>query len=226
MRDGLLKQGRDVPFYHSKQGTANDRDMLLGQFTGRLAPAQNVVICTNAFGMGLDVPDVRLVIHWQHPSSVEDYLQEFGRAGRDGGPSVAVLFTGKKDDGLLKFMAEKTSRSADDEEGQATAALEARYQAIEQMKRCATETQACFRKAIVRYFGEELSGADRSIATRIVAWLFERRTKRQVARHCCDFCDRVGAGNVVEWAARVWTPQPRRWSVLAWFGDRRGPMRR
>ena len=137
-----------------------------------------------------------------------------------------MLFTGKKDDGLLKFMAEKTSRSADDEEGQATAALEARYQAIEQMKRCATEPQACFRKAIVRYFGEELSGEDRSIATRIVAWLFERRTKRQVASHCCDYCDRVGAGNVVEWASRVWAPRPARRSLLARFIDWSGPKRR
>ena len=158
VREGLLKQGRDVPFYHSQLGTANDRDMLLGQFTGRLAPARDVVICTNAFGMGLDIPDVRLVIHWQHPASVEDYLQEFGRAGRDGHPAVAVLFTGRKDDGLLKFMAEKTSRTADGDDDQATSTLEARYQAIEQMKRRATDRQACFRKAIVRYFGEELSG--------------------------------------------------------------------
>src|SRR5205823_12233605 len=105
--------GFDVPFFHSKLGTPNDRDMLLGRFTGRLEPAANVVICTNAFGMGLDLPNVRLVVHWQHPASVEDYLQEFGRAGRDGAPSVAILFTGMKDEGLLRFMAEKTVESAD-----------------------------------------------------------------------------------------------------------------
>ena len=171
------------------------------------------------------MPDVRLVIHWQHPASVEDYLQEFGRAGRDGDPAVAVLFTGRKDDGLLKFMAEKTSRAADAEDGQATAALVARYQAIEQMKRRATDREVCFRKAIVRYFGEEVTGEDRSIATRIVAWLFERRIRQRVASYCCDRCDGVGAGNVVEWAARVWAPRPARGSVLAWLGDRSGPMR-
>lgn len=226
VRVGLLKQGRDVPFYHSKQGKANDRDMLLGQFTGRLAPAQNVVICTNAFGMGLDVPDVRLVIHWQHPASVEDYLQECGRAGRDGNAAVAILFTGQKDEGLLKFMAEKTSQSTDDEDGSATTALEGRYHAIAQMKRSATDRQACFRNAIVRHFGEEVSSEDSTIATGIVAWLFERRTKQQVASHCCDRCDGVRVGNVVEWASHAWEPRPARWSLQSWFSERSGPKRR
>ena len=96
LQEGLRSVGLDLPFFHSKLGTANDRDMLLGQFTGRVDPPVRVVICTNAFGMGLDLPDVRLVVHWQHPASAEDYLQEFGRAGRDGKPSVAVMFTGEK----------------------------------------------------------------------------------------------------------------------------------
>src|SRR6266705_6299926 len=91
LRVGLAALGLHVPFYHSKLGTANEREVLLGRFIGRTLPPANVVICTNAFGMGLDVPDVRLVVHWQHPMSMEDYLQEFGRAGRDGKPSVAVL---------------------------------------------------------------------------------------------------------------------------------------
>src|SRR5206468_13044331 len=113
LQAGLRSVGLELPFFHSRLGTANDREMLLARFTGRGAPPVNVVICTNAFGMGLDLPDVRLFVHLQHPASVEDYLQEFGRAGRDGRPSVAVLFTGVKDEGLLRFMAEKTVESAD-----------------------------------------------------------------------------------------------------------------
>src|ERR1051325_8878164 len=80
LQDGLRLLGLEVPFFHSKLGTANNRDTLLGRFTGRIDPPANLIICTNAFGMGLDLPDVRLVIHWQHPASVEDYLQEFGPA--------------------------------------------------------------------------------------------------------------------------------------------------
>src|SRR5438477_7289412 len=113
VQDGLRLLGLELPFFHAKFGTVNDRDMLLGRFTGRISPPANVVICTNAFGMGLDVPNVRLVVHWQHPASVEDYLQEFGRAGRDGNHSIAVLFTGAKDEGLLSFMSDKTVESED-----------------------------------------------------------------------------------------------------------------
>lgn len=81
------------------------------------------------------------------PPSAEDYLQGFGRARGDGDPAVAVVFTRRNDDGLPRFMAEKTSRFARDEDGQATAALEALYPAIEQMKQRASDRSGCFRKA-------------------------------------------------------------------------------
>jgi RecQ family ATP-dependent DNA helicase len=202
LQDGLRALGREVPFYHSQLGTANERDMLLGQFTGRLEPRENVVICTNAFGMGLDVSDVRLVVHWQQPASVEDYLQEFGRAGRDGQPSVAILFTGPRDEGLLRYMAEQTSRSVADPE-RARAALEARTGAITDMRRRALARRSCFRALIVDYFGGARVVARRSWAVRIVRWIFssERRTKG--GEHCCDHCDGVSPRNVIRWTSAV-----------------------
>jgi ATP-dependent DNA helicase RecQ len=223
LQAGLRALGVDVPFFHSKLGTANERDMLLGRFTGRLDPAANVVICTNAFGMGLDLPNVRLVVHWQHPASVEDYLQEFGRAGRDGSPSIALLFTGAKDAGLLEYMAELTVRNADLDPAEMSLALQAKSEGISQMQERANARHVCFREAIVQYFGEEQSQRRKSLAVRIVEWLFSRSNPTVRTYGCCDKCDQVRGENMLGWAARVWeldeTKQQSVWSALTRVGE-------
>ena len=60
-----------------------------------------VMVATNAFGMGIDKPDVRLVIHYNEPDSIEAYFQEAGRAGRDGNPAYAVMLYNRKDNATL-----------------------------------------------------------------------------------------------------------------------------
>lgn len=72
------------------------KDSILDSFSKPNSPLR-IVVATIAFGMGLDCQDIRRIIHWGPPSNLESYLQETGRAGRDGMPSSATLFIGPND---------------------------------------------------------------------------------------------------------------------------------
>lgn len=76
-----------VAYYHG--GMEQEERMLIQQqfMKGQLS----IIVCTSAFGMGINKPDVRYIIHFHYPSNLESYLQEIGRAGRDGGESIAIL---------------------------------------------------------------------------------------------------------------------------------------
>lgn len=181
----LHRRGMKVPFYHGKL-PGNDRDMLLGQFTGRLEPEVNTIICTNAFGMGLDVGNVRNVIHWMQPESVEDYLQEFGRAGRDGKPAIAIIFKSQDDIGLRKFMAERSGSKGKDKKPDPQV-VERRLKAIKELDKMIRGGGQCFRRSIISYFGEE-TGKKPSLAMRLLEWLFSVRLRVKQGDFCCDAC--------------------------------------
>ncbi|WP_188801875.1 ATP-dependent DNA helicase RecQ [Sporolactobacillus putidus] len=83
-------------FYHGGM-LAEDRRKIQNQF---LDHELDVLCCTNAFGMGINKPDVRLVVHFHYPRSLNSYLQEIGRAARDGGQGLAVLYYSEEDDRL------------------------------------------------------------------------------------------------------------------------------
>lgn len=189
----LRDQGLETPFYHSKLASAWEREQLIKRFVGESYPLVDRIICTSAFGMGLDVPNVRLVIHWQHPSSVEDYLQEFGRAGRDGEPSVAVLLhthpAGSKDIGLLNFMAERASDGAQLDAASQTAALAHKYRQIEAMAGLARQ-EGCFRQTLIGYFAGSEKGSRRSFSTWLLEWVFAEPAARGKKVVCCDACCR------------------------------------
>ena len=109
-----------------------------------LMEESEVIVATIAFGMGIDKPDVRYVIHYDIPKSLEGYYQETGRAGRDGGEGKCIVFYAHADlQKLEKFM-----------QGKPISEQEIGKQLLEETKAYA-ETSVCRRKVILHYFGEE-----------------------------------------------------------------------
>jgi ATP-dependent DNA helicase RecQ len=185
---GLLDMGMTIPFYYG-QMSAIDREFMLGQFTGRIAPETNNIICTNAFGMGIDIPNVHLVIHWMQPESVEDYLQELGRAGRDGKLSIALIFKSPNDTDLRLYMAKMTAQETAKKGLDAQASLSSKTENIKELDRMIMNRRRCFRKQIMEYFKEDKIKKSISIAMMIIEWVLCSKSKADRSNICCDVCN-------------------------------------
>ena len=139
--EGLLKRNYSVAKYHA--GLSNEaRKEYQENF---INDDIKIMVATNAFGMGIDKPNIRWVLHYNMPQSIENYYQEIGRAGRDGEESECVLLFSPGDIHTQKYLVEVGIENPERKRVQ--------YKKLQQMVDL-VYSNTCYRKSILNYFGE------------------------------------------------------------------------
>lgn len=139
--EGLLKRNYSVAKYHAGLSSEARKEYQENFINDDI----KIMVATNAFGMGIDKPNIRWVLHYNMPQSIENYYQEIGRAGRDGEDSECVLLFSPGDVHTQKYLVEVGIENPERKRVQ--------YKKLQQMVDL-VYSNTCYRKNILNYFGE------------------------------------------------------------------------
>ena len=149
----LSEEGYSVTKYHAGLPKA-ERDFNQELFIG---DKKEVIIATNAFGMGIDKSNVSFIIHYNMPGDLESFYQEAGRAGRDGSSADCILLFSPSDIRLQKFFIENPDENSEISEKEKAEIRELRYEKLNKMVYYSTNAP-CLRNYMLSYFGEKPKG--------------------------------------------------------------------
>ena len=195
LADMLVANGIKAVAYHAGLDSklrAERQDLFLNEDV-------QVIVATIAFGMGIDKPDIRFVIHYNIPKSIENYYQETGRAGRDGLEGNCILYYSHKDVAKLEHLMKDKPLSE----------REVGAQLINEMVGYA-ETGVCRRKVLMSYFGEEYTAENCGVCDNCLhpkEWIEAREHALKALKAIKALDERFATGYVVNILTGKLTPQ-------------------